>query len=91
MSTLLRTETRTARRAYSCGAFYWFDRSNYGPQDMEPGDWALAERVRAEGGVIKLGTQYMHQVSVGGGEFSELRCRLDMHDICTKYDLYPED
>lgn len=91
MSTLLSVETRTARKVYKCGAFYWFDRSNYGPQDTEPNDWALVERVRAEGGEIKPGMQYMRQVSVEGGEFSTFRCRLDMHDLCVKYDLYPED
>jgi hypothetical protein len=91
MSTLIKSEIRTARKHHPCGAFYWFDRSNYGPQDVDPDDWMLVERVRLAGARITPGMRYKHQTTVDGGEFAEFKCRLDMHDICLKYNLYPED
>lgn len=89
--TLLRDEIRTARKAHPCGAYYWFDRSNYGEQDMEPSDWAVVAAVRADGGMILPGMSHIYQTSVDGDGFGEFRARQDMHAICQKYDLYPED
>lgn len=88
---LLRDEIRKARKAYPCGAYYWFDRSCYGQQDMAPDDWAVVESARADGCKILPGTPHIYQTSVGGDGFCEFRARQDMHAICLKYDLYPED
>jgi len=88
---LLRDEIRVARKAYPCGAYYWFDRSNYGQQDMEPDDWVTVEAVRAEGCQILPGMQHIYQTSVGGDGWGEFRARQDMNAICHKYDLYPDD
>lgn len=91
MSRLLRNEVRTAKKTYPCDAFYWIDRSNYGPQDMDSEDWQMVEDWRAAGAQIKPGMLYMYQVSVSGDGFSTFRCWGAMHDLCLKYDLYPED
>lgn len=87
---LLRDEIRVARKAYPCGACYWFGRSNYGQQDVEPDDWATVEAVRAEGCQILPGMQHIYQASVDGDGWSEFRARQDMNAICHKYDLYPD-
>ncbi len=89
--TLLRDEVRKARKAYPCGAYHWFDRSCYGQQDLEPEDWAVVEAVRADGCQILPGMKHIYQISADGDGFGEFRARQDMHDICLKYDLYPED
>ena len=91
MADLIRNEFRIARKHHKCGAFYWFDRSNYGQQDVDSDDWMIIEAVRADGGRILPGMKYNYQVSADGGELTEFKCRLDMHGICLKYDLYPED
>lgn len=88
---LLRDEIRTARKAYPCGAYYWFDRSCYGERDVAPEDWKTIEAVRADGGQIMPGMKHIYQVSVDGDGFGEFRARLDMDEICRKYELYPED
>lgn len=88
---LLRNEIRKARKAYPCGAYYWFDRSCCGQQDLEPKDWAVVEAVQAEGCQILPGMPHIYQTSVDGGGFGEFRARQDMHAICRKYDLYPDD
>ncbi|MDH2244860.1 hypothetical protein N5J76_03120 [Pseudomonas sp. GD03855] len=88
---LLRDEIRTARKAHPCDAYYWFDRSCYGEQDVEPEDWKTIEAVRADGCQILQGMKHIYQVGVDGDGFSEFRARQDMDEICRKYDLYPED
>lgn len=88
---LIRNEFRVARKHHECGAYYWFDRSNYGQRDVDADDWLVIEAARVDGGRILPGMQYIHQVTVDGGEFTEFKCRKDMHDICLRYDLYPED
>lgn len=88
---ILKDEIRTARKEYSCGAYYWFDRSNYGPQDIEPEDWKIIEAVRADDCLVKPGMRYLYQAIVDGDGFGEFRARLDMHQICLLYGLYPQD
>lgn len=88
---LLRDEIRTARKAHPCGAYHWFDRSNYGEHDVEPEDWKTIEAVRADGCQILPGMKHIYQTSVDGDGFGEFRARQDMHSICRKYDLYPDD
>jgi hypothetical protein len=89
--TLLKDTIRCARKHHACGAWYWFDRSCYGPQDITPDDWLIVEAARADRGRILPGQEYIYQVSVDGDGFREFRARKDMHRICMKYDLYPED
>lgn len=91
MTTLLRDATRIARKRYPCHAYYWFDRSCYGPDDVSPDDWLIVEAVRADRGRILPGMQYLYQVAVDGGEFVTFRARPEMDAICRKYNLYPED
>ena len=88
---LLRDEVRTARKHYPCDGYYWFDRSCYGQNDLEPDDGLVIEAVRADRGRILPGQKYMYQVSVDGDGFSVFRSRPEMHRICIKYDLYPDD
>lgn len=88
---LLRDEIRTARKHHPCGAYYWFDRSCYGENDIEPEDWKTVEAVRSAGCQILPGMKYIYQTGVDGDGFGEFRARQDMHEICRKYGLYPED
>ena len=88
---LLRDEIRKARKTYPCGAWHWFSQSCYGPQDVDTEDWKVVELVIADGCKIKPGMDHIYQVSVDGDGFGEFRARQDMHAICLKYDLYPED
>ena len=88
---LIKDEIRTARKSYPCGAYHWINWSCYGEPDFEPEDWATIKAAEADGFKIKSGMQYLYQASVDGDGWAEFRARLDMHEICRKYDLYPED
>ena len=88
---LMKDEIRTARKYYPCGAYHWINWSCYGESDFEPEDWAIIKAAEADGFKIKPGMQYLYQASVDGDGWAEFRARLDMHEICRKYDLYPED
>ena len=91
MSTALRSEERVARKHHWCSAWEWFSMSNYGKQDVTPDEWLVIEGVMADSGRILPGQKYVYQSGVADGEFYEFKARLDMHNICLKYDLYPED
>lgn len=91
MSTNLQYKIRTARKHHVCLACYWFDRSCYGQQDMDPDDWLIVEACKSDKWKIIPGQRYLYSVGIDGGEFTEFKGRLDMHNICLKYDLYPED
>lgn len=88
---LMTSEIRTARKSYPCGAYYWINRSNYGDADFSPQDCAILKAAEKDGFMILPGMKYMYQTSVDGDGWGEFRARLDMHEICRKYDLYPED
>lgn len=89
--TLMKDEIRTARKSYPCGAYYWINRSNYGESDFSPDDWEILQAAEKEGFMILPGMKHMYQTSVDGDGWGEFRARLDMHELCCRYDLYPDD
>lgn len=88
---LMRDETRTARKHHPCDAWEWFCRAGYGDDEFEPDDLLIIQAVRADRGRILPGMPYIYQTSVDGDGWGEFKARQDMHAICIKYDLYPED
>lgn len=88
---LMKDEIRTARKSYPCDAYHWINKSCYGESDFDPEDWATIKAADVDGFKIKPGMQYLYQTSVDGDGWGQFRARLDMHEICRKYDLYPED
>ncbi|MCY1448339.1 hypothetical protein D9M71_649990 [compost metagenome] len=91
MSEVIRSEIRKAIKDHSCNACYWFERSNFGENDLLAEDWTTVQQSRKDGGRIVSGTKYIYQVHRDCGEIVEVKVRQDMHAICLKYDLYPED
>lgn len=91
MSSLLRDETRKARKPYHCGAYHWINQSGFGEKDFEPEDWKKILNFLDRGGQIQRGEEHLYQVGIDGGDFSVFRANKVMDQICLDYDLYPED
>lgn len=89
--TILRDTTRIARKHHNCGAWEWYCRVGLGDDEFEADDLLVIQAVRADKGKILPGTRYIYQTSVDGDGFCDFRARPEMHAICIKYNLYPED
>lgn len=89
MCTLLQEKKHVARKPYECQACYWI---------REAGNWgwlSFAERrivvkAKQNGWKIQPGETYIYQFLVEGSERWSFRAIPEMHEICEKYDLYPE-
>jgi hypothetical protein len=89
MCVLLKSSTQTAKKAYDCDACIWI---------REAGNWdwmTFAERrlvvkARQKDWKILPGEKYLYQFLVEDGDKWSFRAIPEMHDICLKYDCYPE-
>lgn len=82
---------RTARKEHDCNGAYWIDRVSLSEDDYEQEDWQTVLKIRADNGKIKVGMKYLDTRMIFDGEPCTVRTRLDAHDICIKYELYPDD
>jgi len=88
--SLLRSETRKARKRHNCDAWEHYCNSSYGDNEFTPDELEVIKGVQSDGGQILPGMQYVYQSSVDADGFCEFRARPDMHAICLKYNLYPD-
>ena len=89
---LLKEEYHTARKEYSCNACNFIeiqDIRNY--LKLTISEWRAIITARNNGWKIKKGERYLYQVAVCDGDFCVLRSIPDIHDICIKHDLYPDN
>ena len=82
------TTTQKARRDYHCDASDWI--SNISGIDYNEEDWDIFLKAKNEDFKILKGTMYTKTKGKWEGEFSIFRARVDLNDICLKYDLYTE-
>ena len=91
MPDLVSSAMRVARLAHHCNACDWLDKSNYGPADVDPSEWEAIKAARRDQCQILPGQQYLHQVSRDDGALVTFKARLDIHKICRRYGLSPEE
>lgn len=88
MWELEKTTYPIAKKNYHCEASDWVD--NGCLDDISKADMATIKKAKEEGFKILLGTKYLKTTGKWDGEFSIYRCRIDLHDICIKYGIYPD-
>ena len=80
--------TPVARKDYYCGASEWISESGYEESDFDPEDWETLQKSKSEGNKILKGTKYIRVRGKFDGEFSTFIARIDLDEICFKYNLY---
>ena len=94
MSTVLKEEIHTARKDYPCDACENLCADDFMSRPDDYGvsyaDKRILVRIRQENYKILKGTKYLYQVGIYDG-FYAIRCRLDVVEICRKYELFEED
>jgi hypothetical protein len=88
---ILTDEIRTARKHHKCDACYWWDRSNFGKEDVTADEWLIVEGCKADNYKVIPQSKYKYTSFVYDGMIQVFKGRLDMDKICIKYDLYPEE
>lgn len=88
---VLSSDFRRASKKYQCDAWHWYCNSSYAESEFDSDDWNTIERARNQGGAIMPGDYYLCQKSVNDDGFQTFRARIDMHEVCLKYNLYPDD
>lgn len=84
------TVIKKARRDHRCGACEFLS------DDYRFGTWTFAEmrliiKAKQDGWKIKKGQSYIRQYNTESGEVWTFKCRPEIHQICIKHDLYPEN
>jgi len=90
VSRILRDSKPVARKEYDCEASDWLLNSNMGEEDMTPEEWQTIKNAEAERFKILPGRLHVSQAGIYEGEFYTFRARIDINDICLKYDIYEE-
>lgn len=88
----LRTSHHRARKTYACDACVWL-RENLPYIDTPLTISELRQIVKAKRNdwCIIPGQEYVKIVSVYADELSVFRAIPEIHHLCHKYDLYPDD
>lgn len=91
MYQFLRDDTPVARKTYLC------DASEYVQEWLHQQIFTISEyreivKAKRQGWKIQPGQKYIKQVGVdeGAHEMMVYRAIPDMHDLCLKYDLFPD-
>ena len=85
-----RTTIQMASKDYRCGAAEWIDNSGMDEEDFGVVDWEIIQQARKEKFMILKGTKYIKTKGIWEGEWEVFRARIDLDEICKKYDLYVE-
>lgn len=83
----IRQSTPVAKKQYRCDAWYWIDYTDY-YDELTPEEQKQYDNCN---GVIRPGEKYLYEFQNASGDVGSFRANLAMHDICLKYDLYPDD
>lgn len=89
---ILHEKIKTARKEYGCAASEWIcaigERDLINDYDLSFADKRKVIKMRDEHYRIKPGDKYLEQVGLFEGSFYCVQCRLDVVEMCKKYDLY---
>ena len=82
--------TPVARKDYHCEASDWICNASYPDEDYDPEDLETINKARNESWKILKGQKYLKVSGKFEGEFCTFRARIDLEEVCKKYDLYPD-
>lgn len=88
---IIREHLRLARKEYECMASDWI--IECGLKNLPPltfAEWRQIIRARDDNWRIPKGSNYLVQV-IKGDDIFTFRARPEMHAICVKYELYPDE
>lgn len=91
MPEIIRESKPVARKHYPCEASHWINQASLADAEYEPDDLLLLSAAKADRYKILPGHKYVCQVQRVEGLIETFRARIDMHNICLKYELYPEE
>ena len=77
-----------ARKRHECAASGEFLRSGYGQVDIEPDDWLIVQAAKADKWEVKPNERCLVVSGFYEGRPFRYYKRIDMDNICIKYDLY---
>lgn len=92
MVTVIEETNPTARKEYSCMAseFIRFDiRGTKGMLTFS--EWRSVAKAKSKRWRILPGEKYINQYNSGDGRTYHFKAIPEIHAICIKYDLYPQD
>ena len=91
---ILHTKIKTARKEYDCCMQEWITsqgiRTIANDFGLTFADKRALIKMKDEHFKIKPGDKYLEQVGVQDGQFYCIQCRIDVCDICRKYELWCE-
>jgi len=76
---------KKAAKDYNCQAYIWLVNSEI--EDLTDDEKNIIEE---SSGKIRKGESYIHVSGKWEGEFMVFRSRIDLNDICKKYDVYQD-
>ena len=88
MGDLYTQRNVVARKEYLCSACVIFAESRYGEKDVSKEDWAIIQKAQKEMWSIKKGDLHVVRSGFYDGSAFRNRSRIDMDNICIKYDHY---
>ena len=88
MFKLISTTIQKANKEYHCEASDWVDNIEF--DDYSLSDLKIIREARAEGFKILKGAKYIKIKSKMDGRLYVYRSRIDLNEICSKYDLYQQ-
>ena len=88
--TILSAKIRTSKKHHRCDACRLFLESNLGEKDVTPEEWLIVEECKADEWKINPLSKYKEVRCVDSGEIFVNRFRIDMHNICLKYELFDD-
>lgn len=89
MKTTIYDQTSVARKDYDCDACL-FARDSHPFDYMTFAERRVVVKARANGWKIKKGQKYVRQFNTDGSYTWTFRAIPEMHDICIKYEMYPD-
>ena len=90
MWEILETTYPIARKEYNCNTGDWFNNCLLGESDFEEKDWETILQADSDKFIIKVGEKYRCDKGKFEGEFMTVRSKIELNEICIKYDIYSE-
>lgn len=91
MLTLIKESLHKARKDYHCNSYEFINNCCDDFSMMTFGERRSIVKAISNKGVIKKGDIYLYQFLVDGGDNWSIRAIPELHKICIKYDIYPDN
>ena len=88
---LLRQTYHIARKKYPCMSYEWICNCCDDFSEMTFTEKRAIVKARNNNGMILKGQKYLYQFIVDSGDKYVFKAIPELHEICLKYKIYPED